>query len=347
MARSLGFAAVTTTAQNSEREAAVTGFLARHGLASAKRIRIAGDASFRKYDRIAGPNGNLVLMDAPPPQEDVRPFVRIARHLYALGFSAPAIIAADESLGCLLLEDLGDDTYTRLLARSESEAKLYQLAVDTLIALHRVPAAAVAPPGVIRYGDARLIEEVDRLHTWYLPLVGAPAPNESAITEYREIWRDLLTHAWRAPTSLVLFDYHVDNLLGLFDRPGIKACGLLDFQDAVLGPVTYDLMSLLEDARRDVDPNIVASAKASYRAAFPALLADDFEASWAAMAAQRHVRVLGTFARLKVRDGKPHYLQHIPRLWRYIDACLRHPAAAALKTWLDRHVGARYRTVTA
>jgi hypothetical protein len=247
----------------------------------------------------------------------------------------------------LLLEDLGDDTYTRLLARGADERRLYALAVDTLIALHRVPGTRAIPPGVMPYGQPRLLEEVDRLHAWYLPLVGASALPGAAIADYRAIWTRVLPEAWRVPVSLVLFDYHVDNLLGLFDRPGVKACGILDFQDAVAGPVTYDLMSLIEDARRDIDAGLAAEMKRRYLAAFPAIAPEDFAASWAVMAAQRHTRVLGTFARLKLRDGKPHYLQHIPRLWRYMDACLAHPALADLKAWFDRHVPAAQRALAA
>jgi aminoglycoside/choline kinase family phosphotransferase len=327
----------------SQRETEIAAFLAAHGWDKARRRRIAGDASFRKYDRLQDTRGTVVLMDAPPPHEDVRPWMSIARHLHGLGFSAPGIIAADARAGLLLIEDLGDDTYTRLLARGANEEELYTLAIDALIGLHKLPMAV--PPGVIPYGTPRLLEEVNRLHMWYLPLVGAPPLNDAARAEYEAIWQELLPLAWKAPTSLVLFDYHVDNLLGLFDRPGIKACGLLDFQDAVAGPVTYDLMSLLEDARRDIDPALVASMKQRYLAAFPEIDVADFNLSWAVMAAQRHTRVLGTFARLKVRDNKPHYLVHIPRLWRYMDRCLVHPRLAPLKAWFDTHVPAAARAV--
>ncbi|MBL8644740.1 MAG: phosphotransferase [Rhodospirillaceae bacterium] len=329
------------------RDAAIQTFLHNCGWGDAKRWRLAGDASFRKYDRLEGPKGRAVLMDAPPPQEDVRPFVRIAKHLHALGFSVPAIWAEDHAAGLLLLEDLGDDTYTRLLARGHDEEQLYALAIDALIALHRVPEARVIPEGVKAYGQERLLEEVNRVNVWYRPLVNAPALPVSAQAEFEAIWRGILPKAWGAPTSLVLFDYHVDNLLGLFQREGMKACGILDFQDAVTGPVTYDLMSLLEDARRDIDTALVAKMKARYRAAFPALSGDTFDLSWAVMAAQRHVRVIGTFARLKLRDSKPHYLVHIPRLWRYMDQCLREPALADLKRWFDTYVPPDLRVVPA
>src|SRR5262249_3653018 len=159
-----------------------------------------------------------VLMDAPPPHEDVRPWIAIARHLHGLGFSVPAILAEDIAHGLLLIEDLGDDTYTRLLARGADEEKLYTLAVDPLLALHQAPVAKVSPPGGAPYGRPRLLEEVNRLHVWYLPLVGAAPLSDSAKADYAAVWEKILPAAWEAPTSLILFDYHVDNLLGLFER---------------------------------------------------------------------------------------------------------------------------------
>lgn len=330
---------------SNKRESLIAKFLSQHGWGGAKRWALAGDASFRSYDRLENSSGTAVLMDAPPPQEDVRPFVRIAQHLLKHGFSAPKVLAEDTQAGLLLLEDLGDETYTRLLAQGYDERKLYALATDTLIALHRLPENQSVPEGIKPYGTQRLLEEVGRLHEWYTPLVSAPSLPATTVEEFNSIWRNLLPLAWKAPTSLVLFDYHVDNLLLLPGRAGIKACGLLDFQDAVAGPVTYDFMSLLEDARRDVDTALIVDMKQRYLEAFPSLLPRDFETSWAVMAAQRHARVIGTFARLKLRDGKPQYLQHMPRLWRYMDQCLAHPALNNLKAWFDTHVPQNLRTV--
>jgi aminoglycoside/choline kinase family phosphotransferase len=327
------------------REEQILAFLQRSGWGAAKRWRLAGDASFRKYDRLEGPKGRAVLMDAPPPQEDVRPFVRIAEHLFRLGFSVPAILAQDDNAGLLLLEDLGDDTYTRLLSAGHDEHKLYSLAIDALIALHQTPRDRVIPDGVKTYDNSRLLEEVGRINAWYRPLIGAAELSQPARQDFDEIWRAVLPKAWETPTSLVLFDYHVDNLLGLFNRSGMKACGILDFQDAVAGPITYDPMSLLEDARRDINPTLVADMKARYLAAFPNLDRTAFATSWAAMAAQRHARVIGTFARLKLRDNKPHYLAHMPRLWRYMDQCLMHPVLVDLKGWFDLHMPASLRVV--
>lgn len=327
------------------REHVIAQFLRKHEWHEAARSRLAGDASFRKYDRLNGARGPAVLMDAPPPQEDVRPFVRIARHLHKHGFGVPDIMAEDPEAGLLLLEDLGDDTYTRLLARGHNERELYALAVDALIALHKLPARDAIPDGVVTYGQARLLEEVSRVNSWYRQLVGASPLSPHTERAFGEIWMKVLPRAWKVPSALVLFDFHIDNLMLIPGRSGLNACGILDFQDAVAGPVTYDLMSLLEDARRDIDPALVADMKDRYLSAFPNIRREDFDLSWAVMAAQRHTRVIGTFARLKLRDNKPHYLVHMPRLWRYMDGCLAHPALADLKTWFDTNVPPQLRVV--
>ncbi|MBX7198936.1 MAG: phosphotransferase [Rhodospirillaceae bacterium] len=330
-----------------DRQALIETFLDKSGWRGAKRWRLAGDASFRKYDRVEKDGRRAVLMDAPPPQEDVRPFVSIARHLHARGFSVPEVLAEDAAAGLLLLEDLGDDTYTRLLNAGGDEPALYGAAIDALIALHQRPEADVVPPGVIPYGKERLLEEAGRIHSWYLRLVGAPALPAAAVAEFEDIWNALLPVAWRVPTSLILFDYHIDNLMKVPGRTGMQACGILDFQDAITGPVTYDLMSLLEDARRDVPAAVQNLMKQRYLAAFPATDRAAYEQSWAVMAAQRHLRVIGTFARLKLRDNKPDYLRHMPRLWRYMDRCLAEPLLHPLRDWIDRHVPPHLRVVPA
>jgi len=328
-----------------DRATLVSEFLDQYGWVNAKRTLLAGDASFRKYDRITSDKGSAVLMDAPPPYEDVRPFILLAKHLVGLGFSAPRIYAADEEAGLLLIEDLGDDTYTRLLYNGHDEYHLYKLATDALISLHQIPASKAIPSGVSTYNLDRLLEEVGRLHEWYMPSVVRGENNEAMILEFENIWKGILPAAWLAPTTLVLFDFHIDNLLGLLDREGVRKCGLLDFQDAVAGPCTYDLMSLLEDARRDVSDELVTTMKKHYLDAFPNLSLEAFETSWAVMAAQRHIRVIGTFARLKYRDDKPHYMAHIPRLWKYMDTCLEHPILLPLRDWLNLHLPADKRVI--
>jgi hypothetical protein len=319
-----------------DRDTLIAQFLTDAGWGQARRGRLAGDASFRRYDRLEDGDGRrAVLMDAPPPQEDVRPFLGIARQLLDLGYSAPALYAADQDAGLLLLEDLGDDTYTRLLAAGEAEEPLYRLAIDLLIDLHRKGTQAI-PAGVPPYGDELLLTEALLLTDWYAPeMVSLTA---EARDEYIALWHDLFPLARAVPQTLVLRDFHVDNLMRLPQRSGIAACGLLDFQDAVAGPVTYDLMSLMEDARRDIDPVLIAAMRRRYLAAFPALDADAFDASWAVLAAQRHAKVIGIFTRLCRRDGKPIYLPHIPRVWRLLEAALSHPSLVGIRTWFDKNI---------
>jgi aminoglycoside/choline kinase family phosphotransferase len=327
-----------------ERDSAIAAFLAASGWRDAKRQPLAGDASFRRYCRLERDGATAMLMDAPPPQEDVRPFLAIAGALRELGFSAPATLAAEAAAGLLLIEDFGDDTYTRLLAKGADEAELYALAVDVLIALHR-RFTPQAMPGLPPYDDTRLLNEAALLVDWYLPAITGDTTPADLRADYLDLWRGLFAQARAVPSTLVLRDYHVDNLMRIAGRGGLAACGLLDFQDAVLGPITYDLVSLLEDSRRDFAPDLAAAMRARYLAAFPDLDHAAFDASFAVLGAQRHCKVIGIFTRLDRRDGKPRYLAHIPRLWRLIDQDLRHPALAPVKQWLDRHIPPKLRLV--
>ena len=327
-----------------ERTAAIDTFLTAHGWGEAARAPLTGDASFRRYERLALGSRQAMLMDAPPPQENVDAFVAIARHLKSLGFSAPDIFAKDRDNGFLIIEDLGDDTFTRILAAGEnetaeiSEADLYSLAVDVLVELHGIVPERVAPPSTETYSDEKLLEEALLLCDWtWGALFGAPPDGEIPET-YQAAWResfDLLRHQ---PATLVMRDYHVDNLMVLEGRSGIARCGLLDFQDAVLGPKAYDLMSLLEDARRDIDPGLKDAMLERYFAAFPELNRDSFAAAFAVLAAQRHAKVIGIFTRLCLRDDKPGYLEHIPRVWRLLEDALTHPALAPVADWFDAHI---------
>jgi hypothetical protein len=320
-----------------DREARIARFLAVHGWAGAERRRLAGDASFRRYDRLERDGRRAVLMDAPPPQEDVRPYVAVAELLRNSGYSAPQVYAADAEHGLLLLEDLGDDTYTRLLAKGHDEAKLYALAVDLLIDLHRkfLPARH---SGLARFDDARALREVSLLLDWFWPTMHDSPPAPEARDAFLAAWRAVLPKRQAMPEVLVLFDYHVDNLMLLPGRSGVAACGLLDFQDALLAPRPFDLVSLLEDVRRDVPPAIVRAMRERYLAAFPALDRAAFDVSYAVIGAQRNTRIVGTFTRLLLRDGKPGYLALIPRTWKLLTGDLAHPALAPVREWFDRHL---------
>lgn len=343
-----------------DRVCAAAAFLARSGFPAARRTPLAGDASFRRYERVRGNHSGAVLMDAPPAHEDVRPFARLARHLRDLGLSAPEVLAEDARAGFLLLEDLGDCTFTRALAGEwagagrapPDEAALYALAVDVLIHLHRIPEARAVPPGLPPYDDERLLAEARLLAEWYLPaMTGAPTAARIA-GDWDDAWRLLFPALLGEPRTLVLRDFHVDNLMWLPGRDGVRGCGLLDFQDAVAGPGAYDLMSLLEDARRDVPQELRSAMLRRYSSAFadlaqPGRRRDSFARAYAILAAQRHAKVIGIFTRLWVRDGKPRYLVHLPRVWRLLEAAARHPALAPVRDWLDRNVPPELRGIPA
>jgi aminoglycoside/choline kinase family phosphotransferase len=317
-------------------------FLRRAGWGDATRTLLAGDASFRRYDRLSRGGQTAVVMDAPPPQEDVRPFIAIARHLRGLGFSAPEILASDVDDGFLLLEDLGDATFARVMAQRPSppggdEASLYALATDVLVALHGFGARALLPD-LAAYGGEALIDAAMMLPEWYLPVAEGRAATAEETQSYRAAWRDVLAAMPATPDTLLLRDFHQDNLMWLPRRPGIAACGLLDFQDAQRGHAAYDLMSLIEDARRDIDPALRAAMLARYIAAAGIGDRTAFETAFAILGAQRHARVIGLFVRLLRRDGKPTYLPHLPRVWRLFERSLAHPALTPLRAWVDRHV---------
>ena len=329
---------------SAERSHQIMAFLEAQGWGACERARLAGDASFRRYERLRRGGDRAVLMDAPPPQENVRPFIAIDRLLGGAGLAVPAIYGADEEAGLLLLEDLGDDTYTRLLARGESEERLYELAVDLLIELHRrLPAERLN--GVPVFEEAAALRQVNLLLEWYWPATQEKPLAPEAAREFEVAWRDVFALWAHTPKGLVLFDYHVDNLMLLAGRAGVASVGLLDFQDAVVGSRAFDLVSLLDDARRDVPKDLAERLMARYLAAFSGLAPAGFAAAYALSGAQRHTRILGTFTRLCRRDGKPGYLAFIPRVWRQLEARLSHPDLAPLAAWFARYLPPERRTV--
>ena len=312
-------------------------FLDSCGWGGARLAPLAGDASFRRYYRLGGNGRRAVLMDAPPPQEDVVPYIAVARLLRQLGFSAPEVFADDRTRGFLLIEDFGDDTYTRLLERGADEPALYTLAVDTLVDLQRAVEAR-GNPDLPPYDAERFLAEAALLVDWYAPAALGEPLTDARRAEYLDLWRTLLPQAALPHDTLVLRDYHVDNLMLLPDRSGVQGCGLLDFQDAVCGPPSYDLVSLLEDARRDVPAELRRQMTERYLAAFPAIDRAAFLQSAAVLAAQRNCKILGIFTRLWRRDGKPRYLVHLPRIWRLLEQELAHPALDSMARWLNRHL---------
>jgi len=314
----------------------IEAFLAQAGWSGAERRALAGDASFRRYDRLHRGGTTAVLMDAPPP-ENVGPFLAVARILREAGFSVPAVLAADAGAGLLLLEDFGDDSYTGLLALGEPEGPLYELAVDLLVELRRrLPASTLA--ALPAFDEARALEGVGRFLDWYWPMaLDRPAP-ATVRQAFEAAWRDVLPLWDKVPACLVHYDYHVDNLLMLAGRAGVARIGLLDFQDAVRGPCCFDLVSLIDDARRDLTAGLGPRLVERYLAGVADIDPQDFAAAYAVAGAQRDTRLLGTFTRLLKRDGKPGYLAHVPRVWRQLEAQLGHPALAPVAAWFASHV---------
>lgn len=315
-----------------DRDARIEGFLAAHGWAGAGRRPLAGDASMRRYERIVQDRRRAVLMDAPPGREDVDRFILIDRYLRSRGYSAPEIYAADEAAGLLLLEDLGDGRYTELIDGGFDQEALFAAAIDVLIDLHDQAPDGLDIPAL---NSRRLLDQVEILIDWYLPeATGAPA-SDGQRDDFLAAWRAVLPQAEAIPRGLILYDYHAPNLMWLADRRGLARVGLLDFQDAMIGPLAFDVVSLLENPRQDTEPALAEAMVARYLARRPEIDQRDFASAYAVLGAQRVTRNIGNFTRLWRRDGKPGYLDYLPRLWRLLDRSLAHPVLAPVAAWFE------------
>jgi aminoglycoside/choline kinase family phosphotransferase len=320
-------------------------FLERSGWKGAQRRMLAGDASFRRYERVDFNGTIAVLMDAPPPWEDVRPFLHITKQLAACSASVPGVIAADEDEGFLLLEDFGDASFSRVLREHPSrEQELYHAATDALIAILRASDAEAdafreaLPP----YDMAVYQREVALFTDWFLPQVVGMEKAKALRDEWLELWRSVIEATGLKQSCLVHRDYHADNLFWLSDRTGHHAVGMLDYQDALWGDPAYDLASLLEDARRDVSAETVAHCLDHFIQETGAAR-EGFLTRYAVLAAQRNAKIIGIFTRLCVRDGKAHYLDFLPRVWGHFIKDLEHPALLPIKAFVDQHVPAAWR----
>jgi N-acetylmuramate 1-kinase len=339
-------------------------FLDEAGHARSRRERMAGDASIRSYARLYRGEHPFILMNSPKRPdgpaiyagksysgavhlaEDVRPFVAIAGALRGLGFSAPKIYDADLDQGFLITEDFGTEGVIEGEPPRPIVAR-YEAATDLLARLHGEEVTDVLPLAphvtykVPPFDIDAMLTEIGLMLEWYLPDRGAE-PSQVLRGEFIAMWRELLQEPLAAPRTWALRDYHSPNLLWLSAREGISRVGILDFQDAVMGPPAYDVVSLLQDARIDVTGEIERGLFNRYIEA--RMTADDgfdaseFGAHYAIMSAQRNTRLLGTFARLNRRDGKPHYLKHQPRIWAYLNRALAHAALASVRDWYAAHV---------
>jgi aminoglycoside/choline kinase family phosphotransferase len=359
----------------SEREIAMRDFLAASGWDDAVVTPLPGDASTRRYARLARRNERALLMDQPQGAEaptapagadeetrralgynavarlagaDCARFAAAADWLRGKGLAAPDILAADHAQGFLILEDFGDALYADVLADGGSEQDLYEAAAKVLARLHaeRAPKHLADGMPLHAYDDVALLAEVDLFTQWFLPLALDRDATEKEILEHRSLWRGALAKLPGSAPVFVHRDYHAQNLIWMPHRDDLQTVGLIDFQDAVAGNRTYDLVSLTEDARRDVSPELAEFTTRAYLAAAGDINEADFRREMAVMAAQRNAKIVGIFARLYKRDGKPRYLDLLPRVWAHLERDLTHPALADLRGWYDRVIPKGKRAVT-
>ncbi|MBU6443248.1 MAG: phosphotransferase [Alphaproteobacteria bacterium] len=356
---------------SAEREESLRAFLSRAGWGEAALMPLPGDASTRRYLRALKGERVAMLMDQPlgaesppcPPEAseetrralgynavarlagaDCARFVAVAEFLRGRGLSAPEIYAAEPEHGFVLMEDLGERLYADVLLAGADEAQLYRSAAEALARLHAAPAPVMLSPEkpLYAYDETAMLAEIDLMTEWFFPVGLSRPAHEDEVAEHRALWREVLRPVLEAEAVFVHRDYHAQNLLWLSERREAARVGLIDFQDAVAGSRAYDLISLTEDARRDVAPELAEATTGAYLAAMRRQGTprdeETHRAEMAVAAAQRNAKIVGIFARLYKRDGKPRYLSYLPRVWGYLNRDLEHPALAPLKAWYDTKV---------
>lgn len=356
---------------NSDREALKSEFLRKAGLADARREALSGDASTRSYERLYPASGaRVVFMDQPPALESVvcppaaseaerlalgynaaarlaagsvAAFVTTAAFLRARGLSAPRIIAHDADAGMAVLEDLGDGLYATLIPDGAPEEPLYEAAVDALVVMQaEAPPDVLAAEGVewplLTYDSLALKVATDTFLEWWPKLVDLPPLASDAVAEWDALWAPVWVRGEAGASVFTHRDYHAQNLLWLPDRAGVARVGLLDFQDALKAHPAWDLTHLLQDARRDVSPELERAMLDRFLAARPDLDPDTFEADYRALAASNAARILGRVFARQVLLGRQQYRAFMPRTWRCLERDLADPGLTGLKAWFDRNV---------
>ena len=356
---------------SAERSHTIDSFLKSAGWETAERLPLAGDASTRRYVRLKRGDTTALLMDQPQAAEaptagpDATPaermtlgynavarlagadcgrFIAAANYLRSLGLSAPEIYADDAPQGLVLMEDLGIDLFTDSLDNGVAESQLYQAAAEVLAVLHayHAPQSLAPDKPLYSYGETALLAEVELLTEWFFPVGLRRVTSDGEKAEFRGLWREALAPLLAAPAYFVHRDYHAQNLMWMPQRTGAARVGLIDFQDAVAGSAAYDMISLVEDARRDVSPETGKLTVSHYLNEMQqqGTPVDEtlFAREMAVFAAQRNTKIVGIFARLCRRDGKPRYLDLLPRVWSYLSSDLDHPDLAHLKSWYDRAI---------
>lgn len=362
---------------NSERETLKLAMLEAAGLGDAVRHPLPGDASTRRYERIIASDGRrFMLMDQPPAFESqpcdpaweaderhaqgwnavarlsagrIEAFAAVAAHLNSLGLSAPAIPALDAANGLALLEDFGDDLFARVIEQGMDERPLYLAAIEALATLHDAgtpPAVLNGPAGewpMLVYDEVALQGGADLFVEWLPKYDSRVSFDEAAIAEWKAAWAPIVKSGAEGASVMAHRDYHAENLIWLANRDGVARVGMIDFQDAVIAHPSWDLHSLLQDARRDVSPELEVEALDHYFALRPSVDRTAFMADYAGLAALNEARIIGIFARLIARDGKPRYAQFLPRMWAHLNRNLEQPALATVAAWFDKYVPAEVR----
>jgi aminoglycoside/choline kinase family phosphotransferase len=361
----------------SDRAEQLRDFLVSAGWGDATLTALAGDASTRHYLRATRGGTTAMVMDQPQSAEsppapagadpdlrqrlgynavarlagaDCSRFVAVSEYLRRRGISTPQIYAWDASEGFVLSEDLGNTLYVDMIEAGHDAMELYRTAVDILLRLHEEPAPSYLTDNIplFRYDELAQLAEIDLFAEWYLPLVLGRKASAAEANEHRALWASTLSRLASNIPVFVHRDYHAQNLMWITQRTGLARTAVIDFQDAVAGSAAYDLVSLLEDARREVPRELAEAMLEHYlkeRSGSPGFDIQIFESEKAIMAAQRNTKIIGIFSRLYVRDGKPRYLTMIPRVWSYLEMDLHHPVLVPLKTWYDDHIPAGLRQV--
>ena len=361
----------------SDREALRLDFLRSAGLAGAVRAPLPGDASTRRYERLTTSEGRtLMLMDQAPTAESppadpswtpeqrrtagwnavarlsagrIEAFAAVAAHLKSLGLSAPDVLALDAPNGLAVLEDFGDALFARVIEEGIDAPPLYFAAIEAVATLHDAgdPPQVLSGPGgdwpLLTYDETALQGGADLFVEWLPRLDPRVAFDETAVASWREAWAPAVASGAAGASVMAHRDYHAENLIWLPGRRGAARVGMIDFQDAVRAHPSWDLHSLLQDARRDVPVELEAEALDRYFVLRPHVDRAAFMADYARLAALNEARIIGIFARLIARDGKPRYRQFLPRMWRHLNANLEQPALAPVARWFDRHVPAEVR----
>ena len=315
----------------SQLPAGVNEFLSGAGWGGAEIVPLEGDASFRRYYRIRRGNDRAMLMDAPPPHEDPKPFLHVGRWLVENGLRGPKIYADNEARGLVLIEDFGHDRMRDWLDDNPAEERrAYTDAIDALVELHK------CPPGPFEhYSLETYLKEVSLFPDWFAPAAGFEGDGMGFLAAWREALGPLLLR--QTPGVTVLRDYHAENIMLLGERGEYAGeQGLIDFQDALVGHPAYDVVSLLQDARREVSLDLEQAMLDHYKSKVQT--GADFDADYARLGAQRNAKIVGIFARLCKRDGKPRYLDMIPRVWEAMERDLAHPALESVARWFDANV---------